>query len=499
MPKFTRVGNGIFVNLEKRIGFVGMGVVRPFAHTYSIKEPAADVIAQMTAAALAKRNLQAGADSEPANAGLTFDQVQPKDTDYIYPLFRALDAGLIEDYWIDFSKAGVLKKSMSLLLGQTIFTNHGKLTGLWGCRTLDVNDWRGAVNQVLWDEKGEQAGGIPGINNELKIDWTVDPKLARGLLMKPPAIKAVSVSPFFSWDASHVDLLETHTFFQNLGQPIEGGEATPAVPKGDVVRLIVTEIHDYLEESLVVKGANAGSNSQIASDDEDGEELSARLREMLSADFTEAADFSDEQIAAMWQRIRAEIAQGSAATGRELGSRVPSPKSKVQSNAGGTPALQSATQEKETMKIKLTAAQKKALGLENQQGDEFDVEPSAFLAAMGALETRATTAEASLAAIQPFIDAERAEVVRLATLVEGLTGDDKKVTLPPVFADAIKTATPAQLADWKTMYTKRVDEKFAPKCAKCGSTEVSRRSSVDSEAANQDAKPAARIPKIRGV
>jgi hypothetical protein len=458
MTDFIRVGKGIFVNLAQRIGFVSM--VIPFGASYQIKQPSAEVVAQMSAAALAKKELQ-GPDAGAITGAATMTNPVPQDSDYIYPLFRALDAGLIEDYWIDFSKEAVVKNSMPLLEGQTIFTNHGKLTGSWGCRTLDVNDWIGVVNQVFWDEKGAQAGGIPGINNELKIDWTQDPKLARGLLMKPPAIKAVSVTPYFSWDASHPELLEQSAFWQNLGQQIEGGEATPACPKGNVVRLIVGEIVDYHEESLVVKGANAGSNRQIEPDETD-EELSAirlRLDEVMN-----------------------ERSQ------RRLSPPVTKP---------GAPALQSHkdkpnVHKENDMKIKLTAAQKKALGLANEAGEEF--EDSVVLAALAAIEQRAVTAEAAVALVQPFIEAERAEVVRLATLAEGLTDDAQKVTLPSVFADSIKNATPAQLADWKTMYRKRVDEKFAPKCAKCGSVEISRRSSVEEGARSQEA-PKTRIPK----
>ncbi len=472
MPDFIKVGNGIFVNLAKRIGYFSMTV--PFGASYSVKQPSAEVIAQMTAAALAKKNLQAG-DADGADAGAGFDQVQPKDSDYIYPLFRALDAGLIEDYWIDFSKPGVLKKSMPLLLNQSIFLDHGKQTSWWGGRSVQANDWVGVVNQVFWDEKGEQAGGIPGINNELKIDWTQDIKLGRGLLMRPPAIKAVSVSPFFSWDPSHDELWNTETFWRNLGQKIEGGIKTPAVPEGDVVRLVVGEVVDYLEESFVVKGANAGSNRQIDPDggDEELSALRARLGEALQERGIVLSSATLEEL---------QLAAKPTAESTELDSR---------------PEAGDNNQLGENMKIKLTAAQKKALGFENEQGDEFeaDVVLAAMLTQTAALEQRATAAEATVALQQPFIEAERAEVVRLATLVEGVTGTDNAVTLPTVFADSIKNATPAQLADWKTTYQQRVDAKFAPKCQKCGSTEVSRRSSVEN--ASQEQTAPKRIPRSR--
>jgi len=105
MNDFIKVGNGIYVNLMTRMGYVPMTI--PFGASYSIKPPTPETIAQMKAVSLGARtdlNLEIG--TGPAV------NPEPQDSDYIYPLFRALDAGLIEDYWIDFSLDGVLKKSM---------------------------------------------------------------------------------------------------------------------------------------------------------------------------------------------------------------------------------------------------------------------------------------------------------------------------------------------------------------------------------------------------
>jgi hypothetical protein len=221
------------------------------------------------------------------------------------------------------------------------------------------------------------------------------------------------------------------------------------------VRLVVTKIYEFREESLVLRGANAGSNGQIGPDDENDEELMA---------------------------LRARLAEETGTSRRSFSipKQVPAPRAADPEN-------------KETdMKIKLTAEQKKALGLEAQTGDEF--EESIVLAAIDALNIRLVKAETTATSVQAFIDSERAEVVRLATMVEGLTGADQKVILPPIFADAIANASAAKLQEWKADYQKKVDAKFAPKCAKCGSTEVSRRSSVDDTSSTQGA-PAKRVPK----
>src|SRR5205085_9858708 len=53
-----------------------------------------------------------------------FDDVKPKDSDYIYPLFRALSKATIEGHWLDFTTDNVLKDSMPLLERQTVYKNH---------------------------------------------------------------------------------------------------------------------------------------------------------------------------------------------------------------------------------------------------------------------------------------------------------------------------------------------------------------------------------------
>ena len=563
-----------FVSLEKRTGAVPL--VMPFRSSYSIQQPSTEVIAQMTAANLAAKGLQGGAGAP--DVGI---DPQPKDSDYIYPLFRALDAGLIEGYWIDFSDQAVLKAAVPLLEGQTIYTMHGKRSGPWGMREIDINDWIGSINQSIWDDKGDKAGGVPGINTELKVDWTIDPKLARGLLMKPPAVHAVSVTPVFSWEPSHQDLIDQGRFFQLLGETVDD----------QIVRLVVTEIHKFCELSFVPEGANPGSNGGPIEPDQTDEELSAirsRLSEVLRDEFhrdysfssslveelaasgatdwplsdrgtswdssaaetnlrkwashdgsgtkekmdwkkynrvffwhesTKALNFTsyklpfcdvvNGKVVAVWAAVTAAAAaiQGSrggvkipdgdvagvktriekyyAKARKQYGDskiQVPWKNQSTQSNQ----SADDADSDKEKTKVKLTPEQKKALGLEAQTGDEF--EDSVVLSAVDSLTVRTVSAEAKAQAAQSVIDAERAEVVRLATISEGITGDDKQVKLPDVLSEMISKADASQLPGLKTLYKERVDAKFAPKCARCGSTEVSRRSSVEEGSQVQDDK-----------
>jgi hypothetical protein len=168
----------------------------------------------------------------PENAPIT-----PADSDYIYPLFRALSQTVIEGYWIDYSTPGVLEDSVPLLAGQTVYADHH----FW-----NVEKWLGVVNQASWDPDGAQSDGVPGINVELKIDAVLNPRIARGLLMQPPAIHSASVTVLFEYEYSHPDLLDDGRFWDLLGEEVED----------ETVRLIATKILGYWELSLVFQGAD---------------------------------------------------------------------------------------------------------------------------------------------------------------------------------------------------------------------------------------------------
>lgn len=189
----------------------------------------------------------------------TLEDLQPQESDYIYPLFRALSKTVIPGYWLDYTQGDVLKDSLQLLNGQTVYKNHN---------FCDIEGWLGAVNEVTWDEAGEASGGVSGINAELKLDWKVAPKIARGLLMTPPAIHSVSVTVVFEFDFSHPELAEQRRFWDLMGEEVDG----------QIVRLIVTKILAYYEISLVFQGADSlakkrasdkptGVNSQSAYDE----------------------------------------------------------------------------------------------------------------------------------------------------------------------------------------------------------------------------------------
>ena len=249
MDRF-KLPNGIeILSLARRTAGVRMRMA--FGASYAVPQPAADVIAAMASLAKKKQQLQEGAEDPSA---ITFEDINPTEADYIFPQFRALSAELVSGYFLDFTKKGVLEAAAPLMLGQTIYKNH---------RYYDVEGWIGSVSLSEWDAKGEKSSGVPGINVEMKIDWKMNPKIARGLLMKPPAIHSCSATIEFEWDASHPELLEKGIFWQSLGEEVDG----------EIVRIIITNIISFWELSLVFQGADRHAK-QLPGDEE--EELERR-------------------------------------------------------------------------------------------------------------------------------------------------------------------------------------------------------------------------------
>jgi hypothetical protein len=182
--------------------------------------------------------------------------VLPVEEDFINVPFRALSKRIIPGYWIDYSQGSVLEDSVPLLRGQTVYPNHS-----W----WDIHNALGSVAAAEWDAKGEQFSGVPGINAVYKIDALMNPRISRGLLMKPPSIHSTSLTVLFRFDWSHPDLVEEGKFWGLLGQEVEG----------QIVRLVVTEILKYYEGSLVSAGADDLAKQPADVGGEDSESLSA--------------------------------------------------------------------------------------------------------------------------------------------------------------------------------------------------------------------------------
>ena len=168
------------------------------------------------------------------------EDLKPSDSEFIEPMFRLLSAAIVSKNWnpVDFSRNGVLKASMPLLVGQTVNCDH----------STDIGNAIGSVSKVVWQESYKVDGyTIPaGINGILKIDGKANPRIARGILMDPPSIHSNSVTVQFTWDKSHPKL-DDRDFWDKLGTYDS---------EGNFICKVCTGIIRYTETSLVSHGAD---------------------------------------------------------------------------------------------------------------------------------------------------------------------------------------------------------------------------------------------------
>lgn len=175
---------------------------------------------------------------------VTKEDLNPNEEEFIEPIFRMLSECIVAKSWspTDFSKPGVLKASMPLLLGQTVNCDH----------ETNIGNAIGSVKQVTWQEAyTETVGGkkifVPaGINASLKIDAKANPRIARGILMDPPSVHSNSVTVRFAWEKSHQELGDDE-FWDKMGSYDKDGQ---------MIRKVVTKIIGYYETSLVSHGAD---------------------------------------------------------------------------------------------------------------------------------------------------------------------------------------------------------------------------------------------------
>lgn len=139
--------------------------------------------------------------------------------------WRILSAALTPYRYFDFTGEGVLEAAVPLFEGLTLYANH----------TADVNNWKGFVQEPVWDAENAP----PGINALFVLDKTVDANLARGVEIG--ALRSASVTIWFEYERSHPEL---RNFYDRLGEEIEG----------EVVRFVVTRIVQAGEVSIVWEG-----------------------------------------------------------------------------------------------------------------------------------------------------------------------------------------------------------------------------------------------------
>jgi len=251
----NKIYKGVEILSLAAAGMGGSARVRMLAQL----EP--DAIAPVDAVKLAERLKAAGSaslwfDQKPQskNDNFNFERIEdvlPTDADYIVVPFRGLSKAFLPDHCLDFSVDGVLEAAVPLVYGQTVYPNHD-----FG----DINNALGSVSNAVWDGDDKAGKGVPGINVQYKIDALMNPRISRLLLMRPPGIHSTSLTLLFEFDFSHPQLVEEGRFWLLLGEEVEG----------HIVRLIVTEILECWECSLVFMGADRLAK-QLPGDDDDDE------------------------------------------------------------------------------------------------------------------------------------------------------------------------------------------------------------------------------------
>lgn len=315
------------------------------------------------------------------------------DDRYVYANFRALSAVYLERRGLDFSTPGVLEASVDLLKNKTVYPNHN---------FTDIYNWLGSVSNAVWDAEGEQSGGVPGVNCEIKIDAFLNYRIACGVMMTPPAINSMSLTVLFEFEYSHPQLVEEKRFWHLLGEEIDG----------EIVRLIVTKIVDYWEASLVFLGED-------------------RLAKHHGTKPSEGDDAGDDD--------------GDGVT---------------TSFSAANPALPTNSNEEKTMKIE--KAKRTELGIEFDGDDVPETEilkAAETLAAankqfdgvdLADLQEKAGQAE-------KLLTAKRAEVTRLARIAE-LGADEGE--LDEIVSQQIEVADADKLVKLETYFQKKAAEKF---------------------------------------
>lgn len=168
------------------------------------------------------------------------EEFVPSEDEFIEPTFRMLSECIVSKNWLptDFSKPGVLKASLKLLIGQTVNCDH----------ETNIGNAIGSVKETMWQEAYKMGDiEIPaGINAMLRIDAKANPRIARGIMMDPPSVHSNSVTVRFAWEKSH-PVLSDSEFWDKLGSYDKDGT---------MIRRVVTKIISYNETSLVSHGAD---------------------------------------------------------------------------------------------------------------------------------------------------------------------------------------------------------------------------------------------------
>ena len=360
------------------------------------------------------------------NAPDSLEELIPKETDYVSAKFRAISAAYLGPggYYLDFSRPGVLQQALPMFLDQERGGTRSTVLKVHRNHSDRVEDIVGFVEAAWWDESGQFPA--PGINVDNRIDWKIAPNEVRALLSTPPLIDSVSLDVAFSFEQSHPDM-DFWTFWELLGREVDG----------EVVRLIVTEIHDIAHIALVWSGGDPNAK-QIK------EELNATLQE----------DFWGVDRQAYARKLG--IDTGNGTFGKHSYHK---PKNMEGDNMG--------------LQIQNVQAFQETLNLEtiSSESDLLDA-VRALVEANHALQEKIREQEALVEAGKIFLEDMRQETLRMARILQDGELEPERETL----------IMQAELSTLKLLhrdYQKQLEKMFPEKCADCGSTNIARRSSLE--------------------
>lgn len=406
---------------------------------------------------------------------LKAEELKPSSEDFIEPMFRLLSETIVSKNWnpTDFGHNGVLKASMKLLLGQTVNCDH----------ETNIGNAIGSVSKVMWQEAYKDGAFIipAGINGILKIDGKANPRIARGILMEPPSIHSNSVTVQFKWDKSHPQM-EDNEFYQKLGTYDE---------KGNMVRRMVTEVVRYLETSLVSHGADSFAQ-KIG---EDGKIINPTFAKRSWASYKEYeedtkkayyfSDFKDYNDTQESFSDKSQIDnQENKNSMNELEQFIESlVKEGVISFAEGTEA----NQENALVLLKGLVSSRSDL---QTQVDNLTTEKNALTDQIANKDAEIANLKEMATVGKNHIASLREEAV---AAYKKLMGDQVDETIVTMLNS--ETTGLATIISLKKDYEARLEEKFPLKCSNCGSTDVSRASSVKEEKTDtQENKDTTEIP-----
>lgn len=365
-----------------------------------------------------------------------------EDENFLYVTYRALSMARVS--WcglvLDFTEPDVLKRSVKLLQGQTVYTDHD----------TRVENWMGAVAQTKWDES---QGIPPGINSRLKLNkkWSSAAKNDIILGVRLGTIHSVSVDVVFEYRKSHPDL-DSYEFFTMQGEEINGS----------IVRLIVTGIIGYGEESLVWQGADRHAKQQriiqVSSDGGMGLERGTAKPKIPGG--------NNVKLSRLFATLfNLDLERYGLTAGKD----------EVDLDQAGQSMLMGDL-------VRANNAMNGKIDEMNAMLRDFvgDIVPDKFKAALAALAERAKMGDQYLAAV-------REDALANAKLAEGKSEDEKFGE--SALAKMIMGADLASAIQLRDDYRKKAEEKFPLVCTSCGAKLVR-------ASASREGEPSGNTPAI---